>query len=256
MWEFIRKFDWFALAVGLSFAGAQAIIIVPSLIKEPVVRYCYEGEEPEYKPEGIRLGITVSCRAHWVERNRDGVELSAAVVTAAFTVFLGISTYWLWLATRASVDLGREEFVATHRPKLRVRKVQLDEDERSKRGESVLSFICRNEGETAATITNVATAFIQSSVPSRITNPPELKSWSVKIRLAVGQDVRLETVDKIAMDGGIDLAIANGSWGQFFVGEITYSDDVGVSRKMGFARKCDEFYMWKPYDDEEYEYSY
>lgn len=256
MWEFLRRFDWLALAVLISFAGEQTIVIVPGLLKEPIVRYCYEGEKAEYKKEGIPSGATVTCREHWVDRNREYIDVASVAVTAIFTAFLGISTYWLWLATKRTADLAREEFIATHRPKIRVRAVQFTDAQRSKPGKYPVSFICRNEGETRAIIINLATAFIGSAVPARITNPPKFRNRKVSILLDVGAEITFTSASKMTLDDNVRSAIATDHWGEFFVGVISYLDGNEVARKIGFARKCDIFGMWKPHDDDEYEYSY
>jgi len=50
----------------------------------------------------------------------------ATIVIAIFTCCLWFSTRKLWKTTNESVKLGRDEFIATHRPKLRVHSVYLE----------------------------------------------------------------------------------------------------------------------------------
>src|SRR5262245_433013 len=49
----------------------------------------------------------------------------ATIAIAVFTWTLKQSTDKLWNANKGSLDLAREEFVSVHRPRLRIRNVEL-----------------------------------------------------------------------------------------------------------------------------------
>lgn len=63
-----------------------------------------------------QMRAEVGCAAHLFFESRDAF-------TAIATIFIALFTWTLWMSTDKLWQLGRSEFNATHRPKLRIRNI-------------------------------------------------------------------------------------------------------------------------------------
>jgi hypothetical protein len=206
-------------------------------------------------------------------------EISAAV-TAIATIFIALYTFALSDSTRAlrdaaeqqksdmleslriageaanaardGVKVARDEFNATHRPKLRVRLVRLDRI--NSEGIKANYFIV-NVGETAATITwheitlyavpnnDMTKAIMQGC----LADCPKLAGGESKIILI---DVRFEPKQQefdfhfnVADSGIIRIR-----------GRVEYDDGAGIKRRTGFLRTYDAMSGYFRADESEEEY--
>lgn len=161
----------------------------------------------------------------------DPINLFTAVL-AAFTIVLAGASIWQGRLTRESIDLAGKEFVATHRPRLRVRMIQTD-------GLGGATFVLVvNIGESNAEITGIAGMFASqkdrrwvSGRPdfSRINQPPaELRS------LASGQ-ARSFALSMGAVGPKQTTAITQKNEILYVTGIIKYVDDNKIERTTGFG---------------------
>jgi len=68
--------------------------------------------------------ISGRCAGHVIYEYRDAATAIATVFIALFTFTLWQSTKGMMAATRNAVDLARQEFIATHRPRMILRYIQ------------------------------------------------------------------------------------------------------------------------------------
>jgi hypothetical protein len=156
-------------------------------------------------------------------------------ILALCTWKLVSSTDKLWSAadaqarsTQQSIDLTRSEFLATHRPRLRVRVVKL--------GETVIDSIkiqytIINVGETPAKMTLHKTTTIAQAADGGVI-PSSIHDEEC-VRLTGGEAKILQTRVIPDFDTSFDLASGGAV---IFRGIIEYVDDVGVKRRTGFLR--------------------
>ena len=160
------------------------------------------------------------------------------IAIAIFTWTLWRSTHRLWEANLDQINLAREEFVSTHRPKLRVRQFAL---ERPVAGSPLLvRFAIINIGETTAHWRNTAAEVALwngrfweapgiSQVAQPSNNPPVRSGERIQATIHSRFDVTAEQIS----------AIENGSLTVCAVGEFAYADDLGTTRRTGFRRNYD-----------------
>jgi hypothetical protein len=125
------------------------------------------------------IGAWLSVLLSWVESNGGAITALATIVIAAFTVFLAKSTKRLWKeakrnsdiakdladAAKASLDLARGQFVSSHRPRLIVRRVSIDDAEEKGRAQDGIEakYVVANIGDTPAKIAETSTRFYKAT---------------------------------------------------------------------------------------------
>jgi hypothetical protein len=171
-------------------------------------------------------------------------EDAAAETLADYTKWLAWFTGLLFIAsvaqgffllradklTRRSIELARDEFNATHRPRVKIRVISAPEVETDRT--ATFRVVVVNVGDTPANITNY-----------------RLKAWlftgeeSVEIVLKaedITQDVWLESGDRQIFEHRTQYSWIDPGQSTFWLdGEITYTDGRNLTRRTGFARKCD-----------------
>ena len=186
----------------------------------------------------------------------DPVNLTAisTVVIAAFTIVLAVVGYVQARLIRKSIDLARQEFIATHRPRIIVRFVQGPVDN-GKEPEFVWVTIA-NVGEAPATITAIGYGLARRKGRNNWLPPG----------LAAGlQDISPTVLDsggrlrfKVSAQGVTnEAAIAASAWddGELCaVGQIRYQDGNGRRLEMAFLRVHDGQGNFAPSDNPEDEY--
>jgi hypothetical protein len=184
--------------------------------------------------------IRVRCAVHVIFEYRDALTAIATVFIALFTLTLWWSTREMMSATKASVDLARREFIASHRPLVVVRFIQgpfYDDD-----GREYAYLTVANVGETAATIT---------SIGHDLARRKENGEW-----VPPGLAADLRTIDPVALESGdrhvitvsAQLPISEtmifgettGIYELCIVGRLRYQDANGRARETGFLRAYDE----------------
>jgi hypothetical protein len=178
----------------------------------------------------------------------------ATVIIAAFTVILGLFTISLARSTRKAADAStravqtaQTEFISTHRPRLRVRNVVLDQPPRGeplfKTGRVIggqldivnigvnralihdghCSVFCTREGLP------MRRPFSEEQVNLR---PDKTTLWSgesttVTFRSAAPAPEHIENAGSRVIHG----------WNVYVMGWVTYLDDSNAVRRTGFCRK-------------------
>jgi len=181
----------------------------------------------------------------------------ATVAIALFTVALVFVTNRQARLTRASIELGNKEFIATHRPRLVLRFTQSDPIRPNEKPGAQL--IVDNAGSAKAYVIAKAGDIGQKRgaewippwvFPSGVSLPEE------KILKPGERRVFLVRATSPLSEGDI-AEIEAGRNKLMLVGAFTYRDDNNVIRYTGFYREFDwnkrEFHKITPTPDREYE---
>jgi len=182
----------------------------------------------------------------------------ATIFIAAFTIVLA------WVSIRqarlidAQVRLARNEFIATHRPKIIVRSFQMLNPEARVGDAPRFTFIAHNIGDSPGRIIEVRSATLVIGVMDTIPNDlayPFHEPFNVT---PVGGQKELfpangasPFVDNEAMEvfGGTKVLLC--------LGTVIYLDDANNRRETGFCRRFrSQRQQWDTMSDSEYEYSY
>lgn len=177
----------------------------------------------------------------------------ATTVIGIYTIVLTCVTGRQAKLTRESIDLARQEFTSTHRPKILVYGLSFF----GKPNQPIaVSFRYVNSGESTATITGVGTALVHLFKP---TMPSEInfRHKDTKVDIPSGNHGLFVTEDTINPEAPSLLAALANQQKVICVGYIVYRDDNGTNRQMGFCREYDPASnRWLKMNDDEYEYSY
>jgi hypothetical protein len=176
--------------------------------------------------------------------------------TAACTAILALATLGLAIATRYQVRLARDEFAATHRPRLRIRSAQLTYIEVDQVPQGRLTIV--NVGDSAATITELF-----ADIACRIGRAfgegrPNLRNPQGIVRKVLNRGEHAEFFI-ISSDRIFPQDYQRHKFGQesgtCIVGKVTYADANGVIRATGFFRSYDRAREYCVRDNEpDYEY--
>jgi hypothetical protein len=171
---------------------------------------------------------------------------------AIFTAVLAVSTIALWRATKRQIELAREEFISTHRPKLIVRQFGLAAQ--PQHGDILqVEFSIVNIGDSDANWQDIGGEVALSNgrewetpidnIVRPISRAP-IRSGE-RVGAVIQSRFRI-TADQIRGLGTASLIICA-------VGELTYVDALGTRRRTGFRRHfdaADNRFVIFPSDDE------
>jgi len=206
------------------------------------------------------------CVGVYVTENREVINAASTFVIAIFTTVLGIFTIILAKATRISAeaakeaaDTARDEFAATHRPKIKIHVAEFKHNpieigEEYRAGASVLCF---NVGESAAKEIEVRGEIFNGERFAVDVQRPLIKKVS---RLESGQKLRFE-VDSDWLAKEIAAGPRQGR-NFYLVGWIAYLDGNGLRRETAYCFRA-QFGTasgpgdrWVSAGKPEYEYDY
>lgn len=204
--------------------------------------------------------INASAPTTTKESVQDAAAETVAVYTEVLAWFTGVLAivggsqgYLLYRQIR----LARDEFHATHRPRIRVRRIVFDGYGPNALGPAFISVV--NVGEGRAQITGTAGGFYLRSSDGRWeSGRPAFDKFGVPPEpvIAAGQLVSWMVSPTRNISVGEYGELATGGSRLWLVGEIRYRDDAGITRQTGFAWVCDrrtkEFSTQK--DEESYNY--
>jgi len=181
----------------------------------------------------------------------------ATVVIAVFTVCLFIATgVQAWL-TREAIRLAREEFISSHRPRLIVRDVALERDDRG--DVRLVRFRLFNVGETDATVVESVVDIVSdgnSALAAQVNSTNIDYLGKGKIPAGGAREYRCPVSEDITLMLHPIVATLSPNISPVFFGAVLYQDDVGTKRRMAFRRIYDsERARFVPSDDPEHEYS-
>lgn len=229
--------------------------MVGSTAFSPSFRECTKSQGEQYggaEQSSLenQVGTIIFCEAAFADANN-------GAITAIATVFVAIFTLTLWIVTGRSVQLARNEFIATHRPKIIVRHVLLADhgDELAQRDAQV-DFVIANVGDTDATITRFyVQLYIQGELNPFFPRSPEFRRSDVNLRIAPGESVAVRReCDGKAAEWSTQIIDASGA--AFIVGRIKYVGDDRIQREMGFCRQMDgRNVFWGSIENPEFEYN-
>ncbi|MFZ6767520.1 hypothetical protein ACO0LM_10575 [Undibacterium sp. Di26W] len=139
-----------------------------------------------------------------------------------------------------SVKLARDEFIASHRPKLILRDATSKQD----MGAPIfVRYIIANIGESDATIvTGALSVHFFKGYQFGPDNLPELNNGDSNIDplvIKAGEQYSLQYNASIGWASNNDTGtiFSEGEYGLFFSGQIVYADSRGTQRRTGFRRK-------------------
>lgn len=201
----------------------------------------------------------------WVNALMGWLDIHNGTVTAIATAFIAAFTYFLIrVSSRQAeliskqIELGREEFRATHRPKIGVRGFNIAFEGVTGDHMHPCSFTIFNEGSGTAFIREINAVLIHDEYCwNQMNRRVQFRNPDTKDRvLTPGADELYFTAKDFRFD---DI---NSNW--FLVGFVRYSDSAigGIERKTGFCRRWVrplQYNMAAMYwvtEDNEYEYSY
>lgn len=189
---------------------------------------------------------------------------------ALFTLGLFISTYKLWKTSAQTIELTKQEFVATHPPKLRVHSVSLERGSIEAGGGGKpwqIQFFIDNIGGSLATIEKSSLAFkmLEDPLPARLPFNNGSRTLSVKSidrGESVPESIDLDYRSTINSFRILESAAATRPQevkGEpfYFFGYIDYLDRVETRRRIAFCRQYNlRTKRFTAVKDEDYEYSY
>jgi hypothetical protein len=202
----------------------------------------------------------ITCSLRLIDQHNGFFAALAAIAVAGFTFTLWISTDKQARLTAQSIKLAREEFIATHRPKIIVHAAELRRDlsrapgmqaEEHFLGASLIGF---NVGESVARNVEVRGQIISGSNFAVDVQRPVVMtiSWVLggqKLRAEIKSDIPIVTA-AMGKRTGIDYHC---------VGWIAYFDDHDQRRETGFCLRVELWEgreRWVSAAKPEYEYQY
>jgi hypothetical protein len=170
--------------------------------------------------------------------------------------------------------VARLQFLATHRPRLRIRHVSISDPAFfighptmffNHGGEIKGGLVVVNVGGTKATIIESRYRIFFSKDGLPVTAPYESDFHNLLLAgqsLDIGESCATPIMDKIIMDppapgreDEVELpAFERGGWKIYVMGQIRYKDEGGAHRFMGFCRLQESDGRFRAIDDPDYEY--
>ncbi|HEX3653267.1 MAG TPA: hypothetical protein VHU18_10640 [Rhizomicrobium sp.] len=152
MLTFVRKHPWLT---GLAcIAVAITALFVASFFVQVVREICEKNEYTGAKEcAAHHLGpYSLFWIVHIIDEHNGFVTALGTLAVAAFTLTLWRTSYQQAVLTRQSIDLARQEFISTHRPRLRIRNVA--PPSQVSNGTAEFRVVVWNVGETNALLVN------------------------------------------------------------------------------------------------------
>jgi hypothetical protein len=185
----------------------------------------------------VHIPAFLLCEGAFIDENNGTLTALATIAIAAFTLTLWRATTEQGRLTRDTLRFARDEFIATHRPRIVIRHVQFAGGNSYRVGKKLcISFRFWNAGDTEAKIVEICTDVIVAGIIEYLSprfhryKPTGLfiKAGDGDLYEAVSHDV-FSNVDQASLVG-VRSHI-------FLVGYITYEDGVGGTRQKGFCRR-------------------
>lgn len=158
----------------------------------------------------------------------------ATIFIAAFTIVLAIVTRRQGLLTREAIKLARDEFNATHRPKLRVRRMRPHATDCTP---VAVQYVMVNVGETTAIIKRHEITLCTQPDDSGAKQTPQ--SITLDCLQLKGGESRL-FFKNIDIDTQYDFGWSMANSILKIRGIVEYEDGAGTTRRTGFLRTYDD----------------
>jgi hypothetical protein len=238
MLNWLNKLIRGEIALGFFFSAIFWIVVlgwITSFNPSP------EEKEACYQAASKSGRSTEECKTFWEKTTSDPI--------AFFTLVLAFSTIGMWLATiglyrsnRLQIELARDEFISTHRPKIRIRHVRITNSVRA-REQIVVRLVMTNVGISDAHIVSCGIAFCFLEPGQSL--PPEDMIQHTIYRLAIPPVPSgltwvlpdLTTPESLTPYGS--LRIRARTIRLYCIGSVDYTDNRGRIRKSAFCRYLD-----------------
>jgi hypothetical protein len=249
---------------------ALAILLIGLAAQEsPSFQQCVaeheaKGRGTNQKKLVARAPIVFRCAGVFLDNNAVLISAFATAVIAWFTINLVNATKTQAGLTRESIDLSREQIVALHRPKMRIRNIVVRPSNNFfstpfAPNELVHGqFYMANVGGTVAHIKEALYEVFSTNLPLPMERPYEGKNGLSfqDLTIAAGSSSPLPFAsDRPLSQDESHGILTNGSWQIYVMGWVEYEDDRRTRRRTAFCRKYDyarrRFY---PVDDKDYEH--
>ena len=174
-----------------------------------------------------------------------------------FTALLWHSTKKLWTETKKTVDLARQEFIASHRPRIIVRGFQITDRDMPIGKQIGIVFTAQNIGDTEGKIVEVRSATVillaTEKMPTDFSFP---FSETFNFTLASGTKELFPANGASVSINNESTAVYTGHCALYCLGTLVYKDIGGTRRETGFCRRYfPREDIWEVIENE-YEYAY
>ena len=211
-----------------------------------------QANQAQQNPDSSFL-ILVRCEAVPLNNN-------SGAITALGTLAIAFFTLTLWVVTTNALRLGRNEFLATHRPKLRVRYVNAPTP--SYNWKPTAKIFVSNVGPSAAVLvrTGVDIFLREKGNAGKTTFDATPKDIIPLITLPAGKDAGMDAVGHTGALTSKNVAdIINGVFELCLLGIVSYTDGNGIERSTSYFRVWDikrKRFVRAPPDDEYAEWEF
>jgi hypothetical protein len=194
------------------------------------------------------------CSLRLIDQHNGFFAALAAIAVAAFTFTLWVSTDKQARLTAQNTKLAREEFIATHRPKIKIHAVEITRTEVDGDNRIGASILCFNVGESVAKNVEVRGEIFMGPRFAIDVQRPIVRRFP---EVLSGQKFRAE----MNSDWQVVYAAAGKRTGIhcYCIGWIAYWDETGHRRETGFCFQTEfsnEGDRWVSAGKPEYEYDY
>lgn len=168
----------------------------------------------------------------------DSLLVLFTAILAIFTGLLWCSTKKLWGTTKDSVDLAREEFIASHRPKIIVRNFGIMDGEIPNGKPINIFFVAANIGESTGKIVEVRSATVvlgaKEELPLDFSFP---FSEKFDFNLVSGTHEVFPANGCTPLENTESMKVYAGDYAFYCIGTLAYIDEIGIRRETGFCRR-------------------
>jgi hypothetical protein len=237
------------------------------------------------KPQPHRAALTrqqpLEAKPHEVGGDKLAIDQSIATYTgwlALFTLILAASTIGLWITAivtsrkqtadmQSTINLARDEFLSTHRPKIRVKHVVLNSG--IWEGERIsVKVVLVNSGATDAIISEWGIKFIIEEKGRMLPALPTIERLQAPgiaggvLPSGISLDIP-DVSDRTILNDSQNVAIRRGNSQLYCVGYIHYADGARRIRTTAFCRVLtfpefptshQDTGRFRVFDDSDYEY--
>ena len=215
-------------------------------------------ESPKEHNSGVAVVIAYArCTAGFINAHNGGITALATLVIAAFTGTLWFATTAQAKLTRETLKLAKDEFFATHRPKIIVRNLQLVDRDLPVGKPIDVIFLAINIGESVGRLVEVRSATLV--LPHGQILPTDLSfpfAETLDFEILSGRRELVPANGGGAPREGEPMQIHGGERDLYCIGTLAYEDTIGIRRETGFCRRyVPRADRWE-ITESQYEYAY
>jgi hypothetical protein len=210
--------------------------------------------------------MDAACALKSIYEYRDAVTAIATIFIALFTFTLWSATRNLWAVTKSAVDLARDEFNATHRPRIQIRNLVVAQGSSptlfSAQAPIRGQFFLTNTGEGKAFISALGCwVHLETSgdfLPMRRPyegQAPNIAIVPFSLIPGASEAIPFNSGDVTPPNGEIasSLSAGRGSTVLYVMGFVEFMDDSNFLRRHHFCRKWNDRRRFVRVNDDDYE---